>query len=121
MALSVPLGVEAGELCVDLYGIKGNRVQARYWLTLERADFQVRDSFDLAFRPHEANILHHVPGETIQLYDTAARGPSPLPPGRDLQDVLVKYDVRSLSYKSLLRYSLRFLLGRVKAKLLRKE
>jgi len=121
MTLDAPLGIEAGDLCVDLYGIKQNRAQARYWLTLEEADHKVLDTFDLAFRPHEANILHHVPGKAIKLYDSAASREATVPAGEDLRDALVKYDVRSLSYKSLLRYSLRFLLKRVKAKLLRKE
>jgi hypothetical protein len=76
-------------------------------------------TFDLAFRPHEANILHAVPGNVIRLYDTAVAAPPP--PGPDLSDTRVKYDVRCPSYKSLLRYALRILRGRLKAKLTGKE
>jgi hypothetical protein len=121
LMLGEALGIDPDELCVDLYGLKGNRAGRRYWLTLEPAAFKILKSFDLALRPHEANILHGLPGEAIKLYDTAMRAPSaPAYPG-DLQDALVKYDVRNLSYKALLRYSLRFLLRRLKAKVAGKE
>lgn len=119
MRLHGALGVGAGELCVDLYGMKRNRTGARYWLSMDRAPFQVTASFDLAFRPQEANILHAVPGSVIRLYDTATAAPPP--PGPDLSDTRMKYDVRCPSYKSLLRYALRIFLGRVKAKLTGKE
>jgi len=119
MRLHEPLGLAADDLCVDLYGMKGNRLGARYWLSLEPAPFQVVRAFDLAFRPHEANILHAVPGSQIRLYDTSVAAPPP--PGPDLSDTRMKYDVRCPSYKSLLRYALRILRGRLKAKLTGKE
>lgn len=109
------LGLVPEDLCVDLYGMKGHRPEARYWLSLEAAPYRVAASFDLALRPHEANILHAVPGGAIRLYDTTAAAPPP--PGPDLADTRMKYDVRCPSYKSLLRYSLRLLRGRLKAKL----
>lgn len=115
MRLHGALGLEARDLCVDLYGMKGPRPGVRHWLSLESAPFKVVRSFDLAFRPHEASVLHGVPGEVIRLYDTAEAAPPP--PGPDLSDTRVKYDVRCPSYKSLLRYALRILAGRVKAKL----
>jgi hypothetical protein len=114
-ALGEALGVPSGDLCVDLYGIKRNRAKTRYWLSLETAPFKVLKSFDLALRPQEANILHGIPGEVIKLYDTSQ--PAGLAPsGMDLQDALVKYDVRNVSYKHLLRYSLRILMKQLKAK-----
>lgn len=115
MRLHGALGLEADALCVDLYGMKGNRLGARHWLSLESAPFRVARTFDLAFRPHEANILHAVPGGVIRLYDTAEGAPPPA--GPDLADTRMKYDLRCPPYKSLLRYALRILLGRVKAKL----
>jgi hypothetical protein len=119
-ALAPALGLDPVDLCVDLYGIKRNRAGARYWLTLEAAGHPVLKTFDLAFRPQEANILHAVPGEAIRLYDTSAAAPPPVA-AQDLQDALVKYDVRNLSYKALLRYSLRVLGRQLKAKLTGKE
>lgn len=120
MILGQVLGIDAADLCVDLYGLKGNRNNRRYWLTLDPAPFEIQKSFDLAFRPQEANVLHGVPGEAIRLYDTThAVTPAHPFPG-DLEDARVKYDVRNLSYKALLRYSLRFLLARLKTKVTRK-
>jgi hypothetical protein len=115
LGLSEALGVAPGELCVDLYGNKRNRSKARFWLTVESAPYAVVKSFDLAMRPHEANILHGVAGEAIRLYDTSI--PSEPPVAEGLQDLLMKYDVRNLSYKALLGYSLRTVFRRLKAKL----
>ncbi|GLH68484.1 hypothetical protein GETHPA_00170 [Geothrix rubra] len=116
LALGGALGIDPADLCVDLYGLKGNRANRRFWLTLAPAAFEVLKSFDLALRPQEANILHEVPGEAIRLYDTTRKTDAIRPFPGNLQDALVKYDVRNLSYKDLLRYSLRFLLGRLKVK-----
>jgi hypothetical protein len=121
MALGDALGIAPGELCVDLYGIKRNRANARYWLTLEPAACKVLKTFDLAFRPHESNVLHEIPGASIKLYDTSLAPEAAAHVKEDLRDALVKYDVRSLSYKALLRYSLHILMRRLKAKLTGKE
>lgn len=121
MALGDALGIAPEELCVDLYGIKRNRANARYWLTLEPAACKVLKTFDLAFRPHESNVLHEVPGAFIKLYDTSLASEATAHVQEDLRDALVKYDVRSLSYKALLRYSLHILMRRLKAKLTGKE
>ncbi|HEX9011459.1 MAG TPA: hypothetical protein VF804_13905 [Holophagaceae bacterium] len=121
MVLGEALGIHPDELCVDLYGLKGNRAGRRYWLTLAPAAFEVVKTFDLALRPQEANILHKVPGAAIRLYDTSRETASPRPFPGDLQDALVKYDVRNVSYKALLRYSLRFLLAQLKVKTMGKR
>jgi hypothetical protein len=121
LALDEALGISARELCVDLYGIKQNRANARYWLTPLDADYKVIKSFDLAFRPHEANIQRGIPGDVIRLYDTSIPSTSKVHSRQDLRDVLVKYDVRSLSYKDLLKYSLHIFMRQLKAKLTGKE
>jgi hypothetical protein len=117
-ALAGPLGVPAEALCVDLYGAKGNRAGRRFWLTPAQAPFRILRTFGLALRPHEANVLEAIPGESIRLYDTAE--PARRQASAGLSDALVKYDVRNVSYKSLLRYSTRFALRRLRAKLLGK-
>ncbi|GLH74830.1 hypothetical protein GETHLI_33320 [Geothrix limicola] len=117
LALAEPLGVDPRDLCVDLYGIKRNQAGARYWLTLEPAGHKVLRTFDLAFRPQESNVLHGVPGSAIKLYDTSVAAPVAPGPEGGLEDALVKYDVRSLSYKALLRFAFRMALRRLKAKL----
>lgn len=118
LALGQSLSVPGQNLCVDLYGTKRNRERSRYWLTLEPAPFVALRSFDLAFRPHEANVLRGLSGGRIFLYDTSMPGSVPAnAEGLVFEDAIVKYDVRNVSYKSLLRYSLRHLVRRLKAKM----
>ncbi len=121
VVLGEALGIETRDLCVDLYGVKRNRSGQRFWLTLEQANHKILKSFELAMRPHEANIFHGIPGDTIRLYDTSVESAHSARRGVDLQDALVKYDVRSRSYKALLRYALRFLIRQLKAKLTGKK
>lgn len=59
------------DVCVDLYGMKNNCLKKRYWLTMELADYQVIQSFDLSMRPHELNVLKCIEGDKIKLYDTS--------------------------------------------------
>ena len=58
------------ELCIDLQGEWGNRLNKRYWLTTQSRDFKVIKSFGLNYRPIELNILLNNPGNHIFLYDT---------------------------------------------------
>ena len=117
MALGGVLGIAPGELCVDLYGAKRNAAKRRYWLSMEPANHGIVKSFGLAMRPHEANVLRGIPGESIFLYDTSMPADkNPRTPG-DFRDAGVKYDVRNLSYKTLLRYSLRYMFRQLMAKL----
>lgn len=58
------------ELCVDLQGEWRNRMKRRYWLTTEKADYKVVQSFGLNYRPIEMNVILKNPGEGIFLYDT---------------------------------------------------
>jgi hypothetical protein len=74
-------------------------------------------AFDLAFRPHEANVLHGLSGTAIRLYDTKTPAQEGASSASALEDATVKYDVRNVSYKALLRYALRAAARRVRAKL----
>lgn len=117
MAIGDTLGIDSGQLCVDLYGVKKNEEKARFWLTPQPAAYKVLRSFDLALRPHEANILHEIPGASIKLYDTSIASMTTPPSRGKVEDALVKYDVRNRSYKALLRYSTGVLIRQLKAKL----
>lgn len=66
------LGVEKQELCTDIYGIKGNRENKRYWLTRDILNYQILKSFDLCMRPQECNVIYEIHGKAIFLYDTFA-------------------------------------------------
>ncbi len=75
--LSEALGVPQEDICVDLYGTKQGRIEARYRLTLAALPFKQISSFGMAYRPIEMNILMARVGSAIRLYDTAVPDVAP--------------------------------------------
>ena len=65
------LDIKDDEICVDIYGEKGNREKRRYWLTQRRVNFKILKSFALQLKPVEQNVLCDIQGEQIYLYDTS--------------------------------------------------
>lgn len=64
------LGLNSEDVCIDLYGDKGNRENKRYWLTRKRKKYKVVNGYALELRPWEMNIIDNRPGNQILLYDT---------------------------------------------------
>ena len=64
------LGIKEEELCLDLQGEWHNRLNKKYWLTTEVADYEIIRSFGLNYRPIESNIALNDEGCSIYLYDT---------------------------------------------------
>lgn len=71
------LGMTEGELCIDLFGEKKNRMNRRYWLTQEVKPYKVVKSYALDFKPWEQNILNDLDGSEIFLYDTSTQAAAP--------------------------------------------
>lgn len=69
-----PAEIREAGLCVDLYGSKSPHGSARYYLTMARLPFRTVQSFGLAMRPVELNIVFGVEGDLINLYDTEVSG-----------------------------------------------
>lgn len=65
------------DLCVDLNGTKGNRKKQRYWLTTSPNPFKIVKSYQLRYKPIEANIVDSNMGDDIFLYDTNENSKSP--------------------------------------------
>lgn len=65
------------DLCIDLNGTKGNRRNQRYWLTTLSQPFKIIKSYQLRFKPIEANISDSNIGGDIYLYDTSENCKSP--------------------------------------------
>ncbi len=63
-------GIKEAECCIALNGMKGNRLNRRYWLTTKVLNFKIIKSFGLRFRPIEENIFSNIFGSDIFLYDT---------------------------------------------------
>ncbi len=70
MGLSSSLGIKPSEICIDLYGVKHNRLRKRYWLSCSNQPYKLVRTFALTMKPIEFNILYGVEGTGIYLYDT---------------------------------------------------
>lgn len=66
-ALNIPLE----DICLDLYGVRPNDHNRRYYLTVKKLPYKVVESYGLYMRPHELNVIERIPGNDIFLYDTA--------------------------------------------------
>ena len=82
-SLYAHLGMTKEQLCIDLYGTKGNRMGCRYWLTREQQPFKVLRSYALEFKPWELNVLNELEGHEIFLYDTIEEAKRPHFPDND--------------------------------------
>ena len=64
------LNIDENDVCLDLYGEKGNRMNKRYYLTTKKLNFKILKSYGLSLRPIELNIINKIEGQDILLYDT---------------------------------------------------
>lgn len=120
VGLDYNLGLD--DVCFDLNGSKGNRMNHRYWLTTKRAPYKVVRSYGLRYLPMEQNVVCNVSGEAIFLYDTWTKGREPK---NNFLPVISYYKFNSLfSYMlergfvsssfQLLRYILHKIIRRIK-------
>lgn len=65
------------DLCIDLWGTKGNREKKRYWLTTLSLPYKIVKSYDLCLKPIENNINDFNKGNSIFLYDTMQQAIKP--------------------------------------------
>lgn len=100
------LGLDNKIICVDLYGMKKNALNKRYWITMEMLDYQIIKSFDLSMRPHEMNIIKNIEGDIIHLYDTYNRCVYKKKKKVALQKLIVEYDIKNIPYYHVLNYLL---------------
>ena len=92
------LGFSVSDVCLDLYGIRPNEFNKRYYLTTKSLPYKVIKSFGLYMRPQELNVIENIPGNDIFLYDTIEKGKKPKSKG--LQNRLL-YHLHGYSYKFL--------------------
>lgn len=64
------LGVSSEDICIDLYGLKNNLENKRYWLTTHKRDYHIIKSFGLDYKPIDLNVINNIQGHYIFLYDT---------------------------------------------------
>lgn len=98
IGLAEALGYNLDEICLDLYGIRPNEFNKRFYLTVRRLPYKVVKSFGLYMRPQELNVFENIPGDGIFLYDTTEKAPKPN--GKGIQNRLLYY-LHGYSYKHL--------------------
>lgn len=98
IGLAEALGYNLDEICLDLYGIRPNEFNKRFYLTVRRLPYKVVKSFGLYMRPQELNVFENIPGDGIFLYDTTEKAPKPN--GKGIQNRLLYY-LHGYSYKLL--------------------
>lgn len=102
--IELNLGISKKDICIDLYGKKDNEIKQRYWLTTKHLDYKIVKEYSLQLRPHELNIIYGISGKGIYLYDTTLKGKKRTSKEISVLDVSkVKYDIRAISNKRLLR------------------
>lgn len=99
------LGVEKEDLCIDLYGMKKNNTNKKYWLTFEKKNYLIIKSFGFNLRPYENNIIFNNLGNHIFLYQTTILKENTKYYGNDDLDKTL-YDIRAISPKILLLVSI---------------
>ena len=67
--LEAELNLEASMVTVDLYGKRCNVEKTPYLLTERILPYKIVSSYALELRPHEENVVHHIAGRDIFLYD----------------------------------------------------
>lgn len=98
IGLAEALGYNLDEICLDLYGIRPNEFNKRFYLTVRRLPYKVVKSFGLYMRPQELNVFENIPGDGVFLYDTTEKAPKPN--GKGIQNRLLYY-LHGYSYKLL--------------------
>lgn len=96
IGLAEALGYNLDEICLDLYGIRPNEFNKRFYLTVKRLPYKVVKSFGLYMRPQELNVIEDIPGNDIFLYDTSEPGKKPQ--GGTISNRLIYY-LHGFSYK----------------------
>ncbi len=61
------------DICIDLYGMKKNKFKNRYYLTLDKLNYKIINSYSLSLKPIEFNIFFNIEGNDIFLYDTTEK------------------------------------------------
>lgn len=77
ITLAEALGLSLDDVCLDLYGVRENDLNKRYYLTVKSLPYKVIHSFGLYMRPQELNVIEKVSGNDIFLYDTTIQGRKP--------------------------------------------
>lgn len=91
------------ELRLDLYGMI-KKPDKRYFLSPRVLNYKIKNTYGLAFRPIELNIINGIRGENLYLYDTSVFEKNKFN-GRNNLNELRWYYLYAFHYAELLKYS----------------
>ena len=103
-------------LVIDLAGYGRIETDKRYLLSTCSLPFKIIETYGLQLRPYEMNIFNKVPGESIFLYDTTAKGSVK---SKNNVDVM-RYEVRGFSIRDLFPYVMHLLCSSLNSKIRRR-
>lgn len=88
------LGLNENDCCIDLYGMKRNRLAKRYWLTTCKSTLPIVRTFGVTYKPMEMNIINQVSGDGIFLYDVNITS---FKIERNNQELLYRYNIDDIT------------------------
>ena len=106
-----------GKILLDLYGNRLNYKDANYLISTKSLPYKVVKTIQLRYRPMEINCIMPTEGEGLFVYDlkeSAAKPPMN-------QDILTRYDVRSIHWKKTLHLGLNGFIDALLNKIQRKK
>lgn len=104
-----------GKKIFDLYGQKRDFSDADYLISTQALPYRKEFSFQIKFRPHEQNCFWVESGNDAFVYNLAVSDQKPFADDVDL----IRYDVRAVSWKRLIKLGGREFLASLKNKLCR--
>lgn len=87
-----------GKKLLDMYGDRINYADADYLISTRSLPYKVVKSIQLRYRPVEMNCVMHSDGDGAFVYDLKITATAP----KMNQDILTRYDVRSLHWKKMI-------------------
>lgn len=111
------LGINRTELSLDLYGQKlADGKSAKYILSTQKLDMKVVQSFGLAMRPIELNVIEDISGKGIYLYETEGA----IIPKYSVSEQMIDYMLAWFNKSILSKYCIKYHLNRVIGKFWKK-
>ena len=101
-----------GSKILDFYGLKKRFENADYLISTQKLPYSVVEEIGLIYKPIEQNAFEPESGHGAFVYDLREPGKEP----KVSQNIITRYDVRAIRWKSLLKLSLSELLEGVKNK-----
>lgn len=102
-------------LIIDFYNTKNTFLDNKFLLTTKLQPYKIIESYALLMRPQEMNVLQNISGNDVYLYDLSITADNKRKDNN--RTGIIKYELRGLHWKELLKYSLKKGLNSLKRKI----